>query len=377
MPAPIPTLSELTEQARADMEAALIRVTEAQGQEITAEAIARAVRAPNGMLSQICVMIAAGLWGAHQHHRWNGEQLIADTAEYEYLRLHAASYNIFPRAATHAIGVVTFTGDEDTTIPAGLLLRGASDALYEVSAAVTIDETGTATATVRAVAAGEAGNLSAGYTMALISPLAGLESQSAIVDDDGLQGGAEAETATSLLDRYIARKREVPQGGAAHDYKAWVANEFAVAKVKLVPFEGDFRDIVPMVVVAMGTADEPRAPTAAEIEAIGQYIGRINGPDGVRPVTADAQVMAATIKPLGLRITLDPDTAGTRTAVASAFAEFMAAEAEIGERLSFSRLSEALSAAPGEYRHVLIEPGRDVNPAATTLLTSGPITWGS
>ena len=376
MPAPILTLEEATEQARADMEAALIRVAEAQGREISAEAIARSVRAPFGMLSQICVMHGAAIWGAHQHHRWNGDQLIADTAEWDALRLHAASYNIFPRAATHAIGLVTFTGTVETVIPAGLLLRGAGDLLYEVNAAVTIDQTGTASATVRALDAGATGNLAAGYAMALVSPLAGLDSQTAIVDGAGLAGGAEEESASSLLDRYIARKREVPQGGAAHDYKAWISNEFAVAKVKLVPFVGDYRDIEPVVVIAMGTATAPRAPTPAEIEAISVYLGQLNGPDGVRPATADVRVIAATIKPLPLRITVDPDTSGTRAAVASAFAAFMAREADIGVRLSFSRLSEALSASPGEYRHVLIEPGRDVIPAKTTLLTPGTITWG-
>lgn len=377
MPFPIETLEALTEQARSDMEAALVRVTEAQGKPITAEAIARAVRAPHGMLNQICVMIGAGLWAAHQHHRWNGDQLIADTAEFEALRLHAAAYGIFPRAATRAIGRVTFTGDEATVVPQGLLLRGAGDLLYEVSAAVVIDDSGAALATVRALTAGETGNLPAGYTMALVSPLAGLTQQSATVDSDGLTGGAEEETALSLLDRYITRKREVPQGGAAYDYKAWVANEFAVAKVRTLALQGEYRDISVGVVVAMDTAEAPRAPSAAEIDAISRHLGRINGPDGVRPVTADVDVLPAVIKPLPLRIEVHPDTSGTRAAITAAYATFMARETEIGGRLSFSRLSEALSGAPGEYRHVLIEPGRDVLPGETTLLVPGPITWGA
>lgn len=377
MPFPIKTLEQLTEEARTDMEAALIRVAEAQGKEISAEAIARSVRAPHGMLNQLCVLYGSGLWSAHQHHRWNGDQMIADTSEFEALRLHAASYGIFPRAATRAIGRVTFTGVQATAIPEGLLLRGAGNLLYEVSSATVIPAEGIATVTVRALSAGEGGNLPAGYAMALVNPLAGLDAQTALADSEGLTGGAEEETALSLLDRYITRKREVPQGGAAHDYPAWVMNEFAVAKVRTLPLQGLYRDIAVGVVIAMDTPEAPRAPSPAELDAISRHLGRINGPDGVRPVTADVEVIAAIIKPLALRIEITPDTSGTRAAVEAAFASFMAREAEIGQRLSFSRLSEALSAAAGEYRHVLIEPGRDVLPGETTLLVPGPITWGA
>ncbi|MCH8476190.1 MAG: hypothetical protein LAT55_13295, partial [Opitutales bacterium] len=62
-------------------------------------------------------------------------------------------------------------------------------------------------------------------------------------------------------------------------------------------------------------------------------------------------------------------------AVTSAVQAFFANEAMIGERLSFSRLSEAISAAPGEQSHVLIEPGRDVIPGRDRLLVPGSITW--
>lgn len=377
MPFPIKSLEQLIDEACSDMEAALVQVAEANGYQIAADAIARSVRSPHGMLYHICVIQASAIWAAHQHHRWNGDQLIADTAEFEALRLHAASYGIFPRAATRAIGRVTFEGDEGVVIPAGLLLRSAANSLYEVDAAVTIGADGAATATVRALASGEIGNLPAGYGLALVSPLAGLDDQVATVDSDGLTGGAAEETALSLLDRYLTRKREVPQGGAAHDYPAWVKNEFAVAKVKTLALQGTCRDIAVGVVVAMGTADAPRVPTPAELDAISRHLGRINGPDGLRPVTADVEVSGADIQQLPLRIGIAPDTAGVRAAVTAAYAAFMAREAEIGERLSFSRLSEALSAAAGEYRHILIEPGRDVLPGETTLLTPGPITWGA
>lgn len=375
MPFQIPTPTELLEQAQADMEAGILRVAAAKGDDISADAVARAVRAPHGMLNALCTVYATGLWGAHQHHRWNGDQLIADTAEFENLRLHAASYDIFQRPATRAIGRVLFEGVSSTAIPQGLRLRGVSGVTYETLEGAEIDGSGEALVDIQAVEPGAAGNLGAGSVLTLVSPLAGLDPQSATVDEDGLAGGADAESPQSLLDRYIARKRQVPMGGAEYDYPRWVLEEFPAAHVKTVPLQGDCRDIAVGVVVAMGTREDPRAPTPTEIAAISRHLGRINGPEGVRPVTADVLVLPAVLQSVPLRLTVRPDTPGVRAAITSALQAFFANEAMIGERLSFSRLSEAISAAPGEQSHVLIEPGRDVIPGRDRLLVPGLITW--
>lgn len=375
MPFQIPTPAELLEQAQADMEAAILRVATAKGDDVSADAVARAVRSPHGMLNALCTVYATGLWGVHQHHRWNGDQLIADTAEFESLRLHAASYDIFQRPATRAIGRVLFEGVSSTAIPQGLRLRGVSGVTYETLEGAEVDGSGEALVDIQAVDPGAAGNLGAGSVLTLISPLAGLDPQSAAVDEDGLAGGADAESPQSLLDRYIARKRQVPMAGAEYDYPRWVLEEFPAAHVKTLPLQGDCRDIAVGVVVAMGTREDPRAPTPAEIEAISRHLGRINGPEGVRPVTADVQVLPVAIQSVPLRLTVRPDTPGVRAAVTSAVQAFFANEAMIGERLSFSRLSEAISAAPGEQSHVLIEPGRDVIPGNDRLLVPGSITW--
>lgn len=377
MPFEIPTPGELLEQAQADMEAGLLRVAEAQGREISADAVARAVRSPHGMLNALCTVYATGLWGAHQHHRWNGDQLIADTAEFDNLRLHAASYDIFQRPATRAIGRVLLVGATSTAVPQGLRLRAVSGVTYETLESAEVGISEEVAVDIQAVDPGAAGNIGAGSVLTLVSPLAGLDPQSATVDADGLAGGEDAESPQSLLDRYIDRKRQVPMGGAEYDYPRWVFEEFPAAHVKTVPLTGQNRDIAVGVVVAMGTREEPRVPTPAEIEAIARRLGRINSPQGLRPVTADVQVLPAAIQQLPFRLEISPDTPGVRAAAEAAIKAFMAREVEIGERLSFSRLSEAISGTPGEDRHFLMEPARDVRPGQTTLLVPGAITWVS
>jgi len=234
------------------------------------------------------------------------------------LRLHAASYDIFQRPATRAIGRVHFEGAASTAIPQGLRLRGTSGVTYETLEPAEIGSSGEALADVQAVDPGVSGNLGAGAVLALVSPLAGLDPQSAIVDEDGLVGGEDAESPQSLLDRYVTRKREVPMGGAEYDYPRWVFNEFPAAHVKTVPLKGDCRDIAVGVAIAMGTREQPRAPTPIEIEAIARHLGRINGPEGVRPVTADVQVLPAVIQQLPFRLEVSPDTPGVRAAVEAA-----------------------------------------------------------
>jgi uncharacterized phage protein gp47/JayE len=366
---------QILAEVEADMEVSVARVMEARGREVTSEAIARAVRSPNGMLGALCRVYALGIFSTHQHHAWNGDQVVADTAEFETLKLKAAAYDIFQRPATRAIGRATLTGEPGTAIPQGLELRSAAGLFYETVEASAIGAEGAATVEIRAVLPGREGNASADTVLALVSPLAGLSPQTAIVDESGLSGGAPIESRNDFLDRYIARKREVPQGGAAHDYPRWVFDQFPASHVKTVRLKGENRDITVGVVIAMGTKTAPRAPTPTESEAISRYLGSINGPDGLRPVTADVLVLPAVITPLSMTIEISPDTPGVRAAVTAAFAAFMAREARIGERLSISRLSEAISAAPGEHRHFLMEPARDVLPAMTTLLTPGEITW--
>lgn len=123
------------------------------------------------------------------------------------------------------------------------------------------------------------------------------------------------------------------------------------------------------VIVAMGTADAPRVPTAPEIAAIAAHL------ETLRPVTAEVIVLAylPLVQPFTIQLT--PDTVANRAAVAAAIADHFAREAQIGEPMPYSRFSEAISAASGEYSHELTVPAGDIVPAARELPLPGAITW--
>lgn len=363
MPAPLPTPDEMTRRAEARLEAALKRIRP----EVSPAAIARAVRSEKGLLSAIVRTQAMGLYGAHLHLAWNVDQLMPDTAEAEYLIRHASIWGVYRRPATKAVGLASFTGIAGTVVPAGLELRLPGGGLAVTAAGGVLDGAGTATIAVEASVGGEAANTAGDAALPLVTVLAGLAPQAATLDTDGMAGGADEEDDGSLLARVLAEIREPAHGGARHDYPRWIQNAFAAAKVETVPLWVGPGSVA--AVVAMGTAAEPRVPIPAEIEAMAAHL------DALRPVTAEVYVVPVVLLTVPLTLAVSPDTAPVRAAVEAAIASHFAAEAGIGERLPRSRLSEAISAASGEYRHYITLPAADVVPERDELPVPGAVTW--
>jgi len=201
-----------------------------------------------------------------------------------------------------------------------------------------------------------------------VSPLPGLDAQAAVLDDGGLAGGAEIETAESLIERLLEKIQLPPHGGAAHDYPTWVQNIFPAARVHTLatwPEPGSVG-----VVVAMGTKAAPTVPTAAEIDAITAHLMQ------KRPVTSEIIVMPVELVGVPLHIAVSPDTTRVRAAVMAAVNAHFAREAIIAGTLHRSRLSEAISSAAGEYAHDLIMPARDMVAGNKQLFVPDDITWG-
>lgn len=362
MPFPISSPEALTRRLESLIETEVRKVRP----DVSPAALARAVRSPRGFFAIIIRAFVMGLFEVHLHLRWWGQQYFPDTAEAEYLVRHADIWGINRRPATFAIGKVDVLGAPGALVPAGAVLQG-SGVTYEVTAPEVLGDNGGATLSVRATASGTIGNAAAGLPLSFAAPVDGLTSQTATTDEAGITGGAPIETDPSLLGRLLERIREPAHGGAAFDYPRWVQGQFAASHVATLPNWVGRGSVG--VVVAMGTKANPRAPTEAELEAIAAYL------DEVRPVTAERVVLPAVIVPRNMTLVLDPNTVAVQEAVKTAWRTFFAAEAAIGGRLKFSRLSEAISSAAGEYAHRLISPTADIVSAATELSVPGVVVW--
>ena len=362
MPFPLPSPTDILSRMEARAERAVL----AAKPDASPAAVARMVRSPRGMFAILLRTCAMELYQAHLHLRWWGDQYFPDTAERAQLERHASVWGIQRRPATRAIGKASVVGATGTPVPAGAVLQGAGDSRYEVISAVTLAG-GTATLDVRALDAGEAANAAAGLRLSFVTLVTGLDPQEAVVDAEGLAGGAEIENDASLLARLLVEIRAPAHGGASFDYRMWIQNAFPAVQVRCLPNWVGAGTVG--VVVAMGTAAAPRVPITAELEAMAAHLKLL------RPVTAELVMVPVALLAQPLTLVVDPYEATVRNAVAAAAAAFFAREALIGEKLYRSRLSEAISAASGEYRHEVTVPVANIAPSLTQLPTLGPITW--
>jgi uncharacterized phage protein gp47/JayE len=167
----------------------------------------------------------------------------------------------------------------------------------------------------------------------------------------------------------LARIRAGVPYGQSGAYAAWALTVPGVAAVAERPGWVGLGTVG--VVVGVGTALSPLAPTPAELAAVQAVL------DANRPVTALALAVAASVVPLNLTIRVEPDTAAVRAAVTEAARLFLAVEPGIGGVIKRSRLAEAISSASGEFAHRLDLPAADMALGPTELATLGTITWAA
>jgi uncharacterized phage protein gp47/JayE len=352
MPFQRPTVAELIERIQRDLESRLPG-TDARLRRSLVRAVAR--------------VQAGSAHGQHGHLEWIANQVIPDTAEAEYLARWAAIWKVTRLAAVAATGPVEFTGTDGTVIPAGTEVESGDGIVYTTDADTTIDA-GTATADVTAVEAGEAGNQSAGVTLSLTSPIAGLESQAAVAGD-GLTGGSDTETDASLRKRLLQRIRNPPHGGARSDYVDWaLAGHPDVTRAWAYPNATGLGTVTVRLMTDKATSDG--IPTQSVIDAVASEIAKR------RPVTADVSVVAPVAVPFDVQIAnLMPDKQRVRDAIQAAIEDLLDREGAPGATIRESDLREAISTAAGEEDHDLVSPTGDVTHGPNEIPVPGTITW--
>lgn len=349
MPFSRPDLATLIARAEADIETRL------------PGADARLRRSNLNVLARVHSGAAHGLYG---YLDWIARQVIYDTAETELLERWAGIWGIGRKPAAPATGAATLTGTNGTVIPAGTRLVRSDAAEFLVDAEATVSG-GTASVSLTADMAGQAGNTAAGSALSMASPIAGI-SATATVAVGGLTGGADIETDDLLRERFLARIRQPPHGGAAHDYVAWALEVEGVTRAWCYPQELGLSTIT---VRFVRDDDASPIPDAGEVAAVQAYI------DVLRPVTADVTVVAPVAVPIVFQIQLTPGTATVKAAVEAELRDLLLREAEPGATILLSHVREAISIAAGEADHVLVSPAADVTHTTGQMATFGSITW--
>lgn len=322
--------------------------------------------------------LAGGVNGLYAYLAFMAEQLLPDTAVAEYLDRHASIWLSVPRkAATAAIGTATFTVQAGSAIPSGTVFSSLAGNQYSATTDATIVGT-TATVSVAASTSGVAGNLAAGQTLNLASPIAGVQTSGLVATP--ISGGADIESDADLRQRVLARIQEAPHGGSFNDYVAWAKEVPGVTRAWVYPGEMGAGTLS---VRFMRDNDTVPIPDSTAVAAVQAYI------DARRPVTAKVYVVAPVAAPLNFTIALSPNNATVQAAVQAALAALILREATpggfywsndlvalvAGGGLLLSHLNEAISGATGETDHTMSVPSANVTNTTGNIPTLGMITW--
>lgn len=286
--------------------------------------------------------VASVAEGLYQHQSWIVRQIFPDTADSEYLLLHARTRGLSKRAATTAEGMALITGTTGSKLPAGSSIQ--SDAV----SCVTLDDitltATTSTVRVQASLSGTAGNLSTPVAAELISAPAGINSRVTI---QSLTGGTDA----SLLERLLDLIRRPPAGGNKYDYRRWALECDGVTGAYVYPLRRGL-GTVDIAITSAGSlpSESVRKATQAHI-------------DDLRPVTArDSLVLAPTQKTVDFDVIITPDGILPDAARQEVIATIKNAVARIepGQPLIKSQIEMLISLITGIADRKIITPADNV-----------------
>jgi len=315
------TLQEIFDRVKADMEA---RVSDGG-----------AAIPPTSLLGVLSSVISGASFLTQGFLQWISEQVFADTADEIGLTRWGAILGIPRQPATYTTGAVSFTGTATTIVPSGTALQNTNGAIYLTQAAFTIGTT--VSVTVEAEDPGVNGNTT--DPLSLVSPLAGVDTEAAIVS--GFDDGEDQETLDAWRYRILQRFQNPPAGGTVADYEAWAFLSDGVASAWC--FNAANWNGAGTVGLAVSGADfdELDAGTVAQIQA---------DVDALRPVAANLTVYSPEPLDVEFDISISPNSSDLKSAIETSIRELYETDAAPGGTMLLSRLHSAISAAgPADY----------------------------
>lgn len=375
-----PTLGDLREQVRGDADAILGGID---------------ARLERGLLEVMLMAQVGALHEAYGYLQALADDLFPDTATTSALDRWAGLFGLSRGGATFAQGWIGGAGaDPVGLVPDGTVFRRADGVEYERVATgnlpdgspitpaagepidwTLIGETGTGYAyPVRAVVSGEDGNLAAGASVSLVSPIANVPTQMSVLTT-GIAGAVDAQTDEALRALLLARIQAPPQGGTAADYERWAleasTDDDPVTRVFVVePTPGD--NLVTVYVVDDGggfpSANPPNTTPTARANVLAYITER-------KPLASRVDVLQPTLVALNLTLSIAEPAAEIVSAIENEIDGFLIDNHDIATDIPLSLLQSAINTAAGSIDVSITVPASNPNPGAGGLYYRGAITW--
>lgn len=294
--------------------------------------------------------VASAVEGLYEHQKWIVRQIFPDTADAEYLYLHAAVRGLTLKQGVPARGKLQVRGQPGAAIPEGLQAKRADGVMYRTTGAAQMPAAGVIDVPAEATAIGRNGNAVDGMSVTLQAAPVGLDSSAALLS---MRGGVEKETDGELLARLLELIRRPPAGGNRYDYRRWAMEVEGVTDAFVYPLRRGLGTVDVAVVSGDGL------PSQDTVDRVRLHI------DDVRPVTAKGfLVVVPTLRVLPMDIqvalqgtTLEAATAGAKKALQDQFLQLAPGAAWIRSQ------SEAhISNVSGVRDRRIISPASNVIP---------------
>lgn len=294
--------------------------------------------------------VASAVRGTYQDQQWIARQIFPDTADHDYLLMHASLRNITPKPATPAGGQIQLTGTPVTPISSGLAFSFGNGQTGLTISPGTTDADGKVTLAVIATTAGTGSNVPANTPATLTQAPQGISSRAVLLS---MSGGTDIEDDESLLNRLLEQIRRPPAGGNKYDYHRWAMEVPGVTAAYVYPLR---RGLGTVDVVITSGNDLPSSATIASAQA---HI------DDVRPVTAkNSLVLAATPRSVdfSMQVALSGLTlADAKTQIQNTLVSYFTQLAP-GDTAVMFQIGALISAIPGITDLKIILPAANVTP---------------
>ncbi|MFK0330713.1 baseplate J/gp47 family protein [Rhizobium sp. NPDC090275] len=303
------------------------------------------------------------------------KQLFVSTATGQFLALHASDVGIYRKPASAAAGKIVGTGAPNVTYPGGVRFISGNTTYITVTPA-SASPLGDVIFSVKSEATGSQTNRDVDGVLTVADPvLYPALSSEFLVGADGLGGGADVEDDDSLRARALHRKRNPPGGGKLSDYE-----EIALSVPGVIKAWAFRQSLAPGFIAVFFLFDgRPNSiPSAGDVTTVQ---GAIEAARLIR--IDDSVVVAPTPRPIDIIINgLSNDTADVRQSIETAIAAMYIEKCRpgiAGDTFAVSRswISEAISEATGEDRHVLALPLDDVIMTNGQFPVPGAMTYGA
>ncbi|EKV4263322.1 baseplate J/gp47 family protein [Citrobacter freundii] len=302
--------------------------------------------------------VASVAEGLYQHQGWIVRQIFPDTADSEFLYLHARLRGLSKKAANSASGPATFTGEPGAAAAAGLVFKRDSVS-WTTTEEITIGSDGKASVNAMSSLSGTAGNTTSVTSATLTTTPDGFDSTVTV----GLMtGGTDEETDAELLARLLEIIRRPPAGGNKYDYKRWALEVSGVSAAYVYPLRRGLGTVDVVITSAGGL------PSQDVIDRVQAHI------DDVRPVTAkNTLVLMPVIRTFDVLVKVSLEGI-TLAAAKQAIAETLEdddSRREPGVAFIRSQAGTLISLIPGITDYDIVTPSANIQP----VIDSTKVEW--